>query len=308
MPVILLNGTSSAGKTSIVKAIQKLSPIPFIHASVDAFTGMFEWTAIPKEMEEECDDAGVSIFHQALPALLSSRFPVIIDHVFVEEDWHQECYKRLRGHRVFSVGVHCPLEILQEREKRRGDRAIGLAERQFPLVHVHGPYDLEVDTFVASPEECAERILIAFNVGEPVMFTRAALLQQADDMLDEPMPPMERVKFEKLTAEQSVYACCGKQADFDSALFFWVKALEADGWSTGGLSILYPDRCYHVPLTEAEFFDLTQVGYEIPPLPWFLQPGGRFIRGMLMTSAGLDQSAVAEFDYGYVLFHWYSTA
>ncbi len=167
MPAIILNGTSSSGKTSIVKAIQKVSSFPFLHASVDAFTDMFDLDAITEdELWWECHNAGVSLFHRALPTLVSTRFPVVIDHVFVESAWHQECYEQLRGHRVFSVGVHCPLEKLREREKQRGDRAIGLAERQFPQVHVHGPYDLEVDTSAASPEECAERILAAFNARE----------------------------------------------------------------------------------------------------------------------------------------------
>ena len=165
MPAIILNGTSSSGKTSIVKAIQKVSALPFLHASVDAFTDMFDLDAITEdEVWWECHNTGVSLFHRALPMLLSTRFPVVIDHVFVESAWHQECHEQLQGHRVLSVGVHCPLEILRVREKQRGDRAVGLSERQFPQVHVHGPYDLEVDTSMASPEECAKRILTAFNV------------------------------------------------------------------------------------------------------------------------------------------------
>lgn len=160
---ILLNGTSSSGKTSIARAIQKIAPIPFLHASVDAFTDMFDWDVIGGELWEECDRAGVSIFHRALPALLSSRFPVVIDHVLQEAQWHQECRDALRGHRVLSVGVHCPLEILRERERTRGDRGIGLAEYQYPRVHHYGPYDLELDTSRSSPEECARRILEAFS-------------------------------------------------------------------------------------------------------------------------------------------------
>lgn len=140
------------------------------------------------------------------------------------------------------------------------------------------------------------------------MFTREALLSQIDEMRDRPMPPLERVKIE-IGAEETIYACCGPLADFESAMFFWVKALEADGWSTAGLSVLYVDRSKHLPITEASFFEMTQnAGFEHPPLPWFLQPGGTFVTGMAMTCDWNDQSALAEFDYGYVLFHWYTTA
>ena len=164
MAAILLNGTSSSGKTSIARAIQKIAPVPFLYASVDAFTELFDWEVIAGDtLWRECDRAGVAIFHRSLPALLSTRFPVVIDHVLEESEWHQECHEALQGHRVLSVGVHCPLDILRVREKARGDRGIGLAERQYPRVHRHGGYDLEVDTSNFSPDECALRILAAFT-------------------------------------------------------------------------------------------------------------------------------------------------
>ena len=164
MAAILLNGASSSGKTSIAHTIRKMAAIPFLHASVDAFTDMFDWDVIAGDaLWQECDRAGVAIFHRSLPALLSSRFPVVIDHVLEETLWHRECHGALKGHRVLSVGVHCPLEILREREKTRGDRGIGLAERQYPRVHRHGGYDLEVDTSKLSPDECARCILAAFT-------------------------------------------------------------------------------------------------------------------------------------------------
>ena len=85
----------------------------------------------------------------------------MIDHVLQESQWHQECRDALAGHTVLRVGVYCPLEIL--RERARGDRETGLAEYQHFRVHRHGGYDLEVDTSVWSPEECARRILAAFT-------------------------------------------------------------------------------------------------------------------------------------------------
>ena len=127
-------------------------------------TDMFDWNIVPDKLWEECDGAGVAIFHRALPALLSSRFPVVIDHVLVEAKWHQECCEALQGHKVLWVGIHCSLDILRSRERARGDRGVGLAERQYAQVHRHRAYDIDLDTSSVSPEECAQRILAAFAV------------------------------------------------------------------------------------------------------------------------------------------------
>ena len=74
MDAILLNGTSSSGKTTIARAIQKLAFVPFLHASVDAFTGMFDWDVVAGgQLSVECDRAGVSIF----TALFRRSFPAV---------------------------------------------------------------------------------------------------------------------------------------------------------------------------------------------------------------------------------------
>ncbi len=168
MAAIWLNGTSSSGKTSIAQAIQKFAPVPFLYASLDTFTDLFAWRGIAdSKLQDECYYAGIAIFHRALPALLSSRFPVVIDHVLADEQWYEECCTALTGHKVLFVGVHCPLAILREREQARGDRGAGLAEWQYTRVHRYGAsdlkYDVEVDTSTTAPQECARRILEAFS-------------------------------------------------------------------------------------------------------------------------------------------------
>ena len=102
MKAILLSGTSSSGKTSIARAIQNLAPVPFLHASVDAFTDMFDWDVIAGEaLSEECDRAGVSLFHRALPALLSSRYSRVHRHggcdleVDTSRSLPEECARRI---------------------------------------------------------------------------------------------------------------------------------------------------------------------------------------------------------------------
>jgi chloramphenicol 3-O phosphotransferase len=61
--IIVLNGASSAGKTSIAQAIQRLSQTPVIHASLDTFTDMFHWPVIADQEEgRECHRVGVANF------------------------------------------------------------------------------------------------------------------------------------------------------------------------------------------------------------------------------------------------------
>lgn len=61
------------------------------------------------------------------------------------------------------MGVKCPLEIVEQREKERGDRNIGMARYQFERVHAHGLYDIEVDTSVLNVDECVTRIMALIN-------------------------------------------------------------------------------------------------------------------------------------------------
>ena len=73
---------------------------------------------------------------------------------------------------VLFVGVRCPLEELERRERGR-NRDQGLARRQFDIVHAHKVYDVEVDTFTHSPIECALQIKEALlDNRSPRAFTR----------------------------------------------------------------------------------------------------------------------------------------
>jgi chloramphenicol 3-O phosphotransferase len=163
MSAIILNGTSSSGKTSIAKAIQKAGREPFIHIALDDFVSMFRWDAInDPDLRRECHLAGISNLHAALPGLLSGRFPGVIDHVFEKDSWFQDCLAGLDPRSVLIVGVHCTLDVLQSREQDRGDRRIGLAERQFSIVHKNRNYDIEVQTDRLTSEECASLILDAY--------------------------------------------------------------------------------------------------------------------------------------------------
>ena len=158
--VILLNGTSSAGKSSMARALQRRAGIPLYHASLDTFTDMFLWEAITDPAERQrCHASGVDNFHRALALFAAGSYGLVVDHLILGPEWDQATRAALAGRRVHFIGVHCPLPVLLARERARPDRQPGLAERQLAHVHRHQVYDFEVDTSLASPEECADRIL-----------------------------------------------------------------------------------------------------------------------------------------------------
>ncbi len=164
--VILLNGTSSAGKSSIARALQRRAGIPLYHVSLDTFTDMFLWDAIPDPGERQrCHEIGVDNFHRALALFAAGSFGMVVDHLILGPEWNTATQKALAGRRVHFIGVQCPLPVLLARERARPDRAPGMAERQLGHVHRNQTYDFEVDTSLATPDECADRIL-AFIRGQ----------------------------------------------------------------------------------------------------------------------------------------------
>ena len=70
----------------------------------------------------------------------------------------------LSGFTFYMVGVFAPLDVLEARERQRGDRLIGLARWQYDRVHHGKRYDLELDTSSATAPECANLIKQKFGL------------------------------------------------------------------------------------------------------------------------------------------------
>jgi chloramphenicol 3-O phosphotransferase len=118
----------------------------------------------------------MSGMHASVAALARLGHRVVVDHVLWVPEWLEECVALWRDFPVLFVGVHCPLPVLEARELARGDRsAKGVVRWQFSRVHNRGgtplPYDLEFDTSIQTPHECAEQILARWLAGpEPTGF------------------------------------------------------------------------------------------------------------------------------------------
>jgi chloramphenicol 3-O phosphotransferase len=175
--VILLNGTSSSGKTSLVRALQDVLDEPFLDAGIDKFLWMLPHRYLNPPLWDDvlgrATEAGatgqrlLSGMHHAIAALARAGNHVVADHVLVDPRWLDECARVFRDLPVYFIAVHCPLPVLEQREQQRLDRTLGQARAQFDLVHAHGVYDLEVDTSAASPEQCAQQIVEHLRSGAP---------------------------------------------------------------------------------------------------------------------------------------------
>jgi chloramphenicol 3-O phosphotransferase len=88
---------------------------------------------------------------------------LIVDDVIMGSA-KQEYAELLAAFEVFLVGVFAPLDVLEARERERGDRLIGLARWQYDRVHRDITYDLEIDTSAATPLACAHRIRETFRL------------------------------------------------------------------------------------------------------------------------------------------------
>lgn len=171
--IIFLNGTSSAGKSTLAKAIRLQAEIPFWHVASDQFV---EADMLPKRV----NDGGAfdwsinrplffDAFHLCVKAILDAGNNIILDHIIESQEWFETLKSYLKAHDIFFVGVHCPLPVIQERERQRSDRDVGyryLGEAEYHLAHVHtySSYDFEVDTSQYSPQENARKVLNAWAI------------------------------------------------------------------------------------------------------------------------------------------------
>ena len=167
--VIVLNGPSSSGKSTFCKALQSLlletRGESWWHVQMDAFAAMLPALPLPDWAKTDPADVGrfLSGWYGCIRALALAGNDVIAEAGFLEMDWLLEQIEALDGIEALYVGVFCPLEEVERREIKRGDRAIGYSRGQYDRVHLHGPYDVEVDTSILGPEEVAQVIKAALD-------------------------------------------------------------------------------------------------------------------------------------------------
>ncbi len=148
--IIILNGPSSSGKTTLALALQKRFDLPFIRFSFDLFldhqafpleqirNGIFSWESMRPSVFR-----GI---HQCLPALATAGNNILFDHIIETKTWLYDLVSLVSELDVFFVGLHCSLPELERRELQRGNRRTGEARMDFETVHSITSYDLELNS------------------------------------------------------------------------------------------------------------------------------------------------------------------
>lgn len=164
----MLNGASSAGKSSLATAMQEAQVEPFWHVSSDQFIaagvlppGMSKDQAWWAQWRPRFFDG----FHRCLPALAHAGNDLIVDHIIEFSSWRENLATLLEGLDVFLVGVHCDLAELDRREQARGDRRAGEGRAHVidDGIHTFGAYDLSVDSTGGVDIELVEQVLAGWH-------------------------------------------------------------------------------------------------------------------------------------------------
>ncbi|MEU6184359.1 chloramphenicol phosphotransferase [Nocardia sp. NPDC047038] len=184
--VIFLNGTSSSGKTTLARAIQDESDIPFVYWGIDTLfqlippnwgggrDGPLSREGFWYDRRRDADGSPMVVIRYgevgrrmlrsacaAAAAFAHGGDHLVIDEMLLSADLLPIWMAALAGLDVQLVRVTCPLAVAERREQARGrDIKKGLARGHFHLVHEHGAtYDTTVDTSTGTPAELARIVL-----------------------------------------------------------------------------------------------------------------------------------------------------
>ena len=178
--IIILNGVSSAGKSTLARTLQGRLSEPFYILANDTFCDMSPDKFIDIDAHVTYNTALKGMYH-AIKAFSDIGINVIADDVFLKEDNYDrlgECLGLVYDYPVLFVQVTCPLEELRRREIERGDRGIGQGEGQLAILDPQDGYDITVDTHNNTQKECADRVIEALLYPEKLTAFRTLWLQR----------------------------------------------------------------------------------------------------------------------------------
>lgn len=180
--VIILVGGSSAGKTSLGKALQDRLAGTWCLMGIDIF-----WLSLPPKQldldivepqyyrwEIEMRD-GKEYFriipgpildelmagrYYAIQSFLDRGFNIIADEVLWKKEWLDNCRAALNAYDTKLIHVTCSDEEGSRRETARGDRHAGWhrGSAYYSKLYLGNTFDAEIDTTNTSPQDCAEQL------------------------------------------------------------------------------------------------------------------------------------------------------
>jgi chloramphenicol 3-O phosphotransferase len=184
--VIVLNGASSSGKSTLAVALQDILDETWLIFGIDTLISAIpikllamheEATIGARPRAHEVREGGIAFdadgditvgpefqrleaaWLEGLASIAATGTRLILDEVFLDGALSQDrLRKSLVGRTVAWIGVTCDADLAMRRERDRGDRVVGQFERQAERAHEGVHYDLVVDTSVRPPDEIAQQI------------------------------------------------------------------------------------------------------------------------------------------------------
>ena len=180
---IILNGSSSAGKTTLATKLQQLLPEPWQYLGLDQYRdgmpqrvrglnapagseGSLGLNVVPVTNSLTAIEFGpygdrvLSCMRQSVGLFNRQGISVIVDDLLLKPDYVDDYLTSLNLDQTWLIGVHCAAEVLNQRELARPGRFPGTAIEHQQRVHEWlYTYDLEVDTTDCSPRQLAEAVI-----------------------------------------------------------------------------------------------------------------------------------------------------
>jgi len=181
--VVVINGTSSAGKTTLAETFQEaraadgecwvifgiddfMPRLPRRWVAIDAWSGSLARDGV--RLERDGDRARFRIgalgrriltaYRHSIAAIAGAGLNVVVDDVSIEEEEWDEWCVALAGLDPVWVALRCDVDVAARREAARGDRAQGLVRGLVDIVHRFPAYDLELDSTAASAADLATQL------------------------------------------------------------------------------------------------------------------------------------------------------
>ena len=171
--VVVLNGGSSSGKSSLAACLQEQLAGTWLALGIDDLIralshgpldtgagGTLRITPKGSVVVSDAFRAAELAWYQGLAAMARAGTGLIVDEVFLGGGASQARLRAaLEGLTVVWIGVRCAVAVAEARERQRGDRNIGQARDQAERVHRGVSYDMVVETDDRAPGDCAKAIV-----------------------------------------------------------------------------------------------------------------------------------------------------
>lgn len=190
--LLIINGTSSTGKTTLARALQDSWPSALIYLGLDSWITMTlagrYWDAATQLTDIKSDawvqqgthfikphspanaspwvtiesgpisDQLVFAMHDTAMHLMQQGFDVVLDCVLLKAIWQEDLLTKSAQSRRCFIHMTAPEPVLIERELKRGDRMRDVFRNLSQTIHTNIKYDLVIDSDQNNPSQSVAHV------------------------------------------------------------------------------------------------------------------------------------------------------